>query len=240
MKAENVEIFDRALKGLLNRDEKTSFKQKMEKDSQFRRDYEEFVEMTSVIESRGLSQEMEIWHGDLSNKDTSKMNQRLVKVLILLALLVLASLLIWFSFLKDSKPSSFKQLYAELYYADPGVPTRMGEDNPDLFLRGMVFYKAEQYDEALEVWLNLPDQNDSLRYFKAHAIWGQQNFDDARILLESIPADASLYVKAQWYLLMLALKDNDTVAARNYINVLKQAGFRLDRISMIEDVLGQD
>ncbi len=121
-------------------------------------------------------------------------------------------------FFKDSSHEP-ADLYATYFYPDPGLPVTMRADsNVYLFNEGMVAYKEEQYDRALETWNALVrsgGETDTLRFYIAMAYLNTGNLNDASPALETFIADSQspFHQRALWYMALIQVKEENFPAA---------------------------
>jgi len=90
----------------------------------------------------------------------------------------------------------------------------MSANSDYAFKQGMVYYKSEQYSQAIEQWsplLETEPENDTLLYYMAQAYLALGLIDDARKPFEKILtlSESEYLGKAAWYLGLIYLKENN-------------------------------
>lgn len=102
---------------------------------------------------------------------------------------IAAALIVLFGifWMMDFRPSSEK-IFAENFKPDIGLPLKMGVTNNLSFYEGMLDYKQEKYNKAIEKWqvlLKKNPNNDTLNYFLGVANLAQGNADKSLEYLEN-------------------------------------------------------
>ena len=124
------------------------------------------------------------------------------------SVLLLMGLGTWF--LLQNRTDS-PDLYAQFYYADPGLQTPMSAVDQYAFYDAMVDYKAEKYTQAIEKWnalMNDAPDNDTLQYYLASAHLNQGDQDAALMHFQPVidQPNSVFNQKAKWYWSLIQLK----------------------------------
>ncbi|HRP89970.1 MAG TPA: hypothetical protein PKX92_08020 [Edaphocola sp.] len=109
-------------------------------------------------------------------------------------------------------------LYQQYYKVDPGLMTTMGESDNYEFERGMVDFKEQAYDKAIQRWQPLLQQqpnNDTLSYFMGIAFQVLGKEQKAETFLQPITqkSNSVFFKDANWYLGLLKIKQNKSKEA---------------------------
>lgn len=115
-------------------------------------------------------------------------------------------------------------LYMAYYYPDPGLPTTMGHNDDFDFDQGMVDYKLGNYKKAIEQWERLSKENARVQYFLGAAYLADNDVLQATSYFNRIAKDELFYDRAQWYLALLSLKNDDIVSSQNHLNSILELG----------------
>lgn len=239
MKEEHVDWFDQYRKGTLSKEEMERMKMKLNSDHELNKAYQEFLDLTTAVETKGLLKEMNIWHEKLEVSASKESRATLWKILIVVGAILVVLMLLWHQSKKTTLNNVNEELYAQFYYPDPGLPTTMAAKGNNDFLVGMVYYKSENYTDALGLWNSITFSKDSLDYYKAQALMELGQDAESIELLSSIDTDHPFYIKSKWYLLLLALKNNDIPKVTELMEELKSANYRLEKLAIIENEMPQ-
>jgi len=122
---------------------------------------------------------------------------------------VAAILITWF-YLNNSAPSPDK-IYARYFIPDAGLPVVMSSVNENYdFYDGMISYKEEDYNKAIEIWKNIYRENatnDTVQYFIGVAYLNNNDRNAIDYLLPVAENDNSRWQsKAIWYLALAYVK----------------------------------
>lgn len=128
-----------------------------------------------------------------------------------------------------TRSSGSEKLYQAYYKPDPGLLTAMGPATAYAFEHGMVAYKNEEYQQAIERWQPLllaTPSADTVRYFLGMAWQAMHEYDSAANLLRPLTADTNraFYKEASWYYGLLLIRSGREREAIRYIDRSSQPG----------------
>lgn len=147
------------------------------------------------------------------------------KIGIAASLLLLLSFAIWIFVQPQSSAS--EKLYVANFYPDPGLPVAMSLSDDFFFEEGMVSYKEEDYEKAIELWSKLESHigdTDTLNYYIAMAKLNIGQFELAATQLDSLieRTDSEFRDKAIWYSALIFLKKEDRESAIQMLQKIKE------------------
>ena len=220
----------------MDEQERKAFLREMAQDEALRSEVTLQTELINAIETESMKATLSLMHEQHFGGGIEKSSQR--RVLILprgwaiaasIAVLITAG---WFLF-RNARTAP-ERLYAQYYTPDPGLPTTLNLQSNRLFAEGMIDYKMGKTENAIAQWLPLLQNNptnDTLHYYLGVAFLENGNPDQAIQELEQIrtPADA-FYQRAQWYLALAHLQDENTKEVsrilRELVNLREAEEFR--------------
>ncbi len=211
------ETFERYLMDNMNKEETDGFINKLEADADFKKAFQDFKQMFLVVEEEALREELNIFHKDVpqldsTHKKTNKTRFYLIAASITIFVFIGGSL-----FFNKQTPTD--KLFATYFSPDPGLPTVMGNSNNYKFYEAMVDYKQANYKTAIEKWEPLlleKPKNDTLNYFLGSAYLAEANFDKAIAFLNVTTQNSNsiLLQDAYYYLGLSYLKQNNIKKAK--------------------------
>lgn len=186
--------------------------------AQFESDIQQSAELRSQLEEQKLLMEMvevgtlksqlndidQKW--DRLKKEDKKLDFRNVSIAATLVLMIGIGLTWWIT-----KPvPANDQVFASMFEADPGLPSRMDETLDYEFDDAMVDYKMGDYSKSTIKFLTLSRDKikpDSVQFYLAMSYLGDQKYKQAYETLKFYePEDSRLQQKGEWYLALAALK----------------------------------
>lgn len=144
--------------------ERRQFENDLADNPQLRQQAEEVKQLMEGIETFALREKMAEFHRQLSPPKVPVMHT--LRPWVYGAVAAVAAILILL-LLVNLSPTPEK-IYARHFVPDPGLPTTMSTTENFSFYDGMVDYKLQNYQTALDKWLPLLRQkptNDTLQYF---------------------------------------------------------------------------
>ncbi|MFT3675530.1 MAG: hypothetical protein QM781_06495 [Chitinophagaceae bacterium] len=141
------------------------------------------------------------------------------------AVLLLAMGIWWWT----GRSSATEKLYQAYYKPDPGLLTAMGPATAYAFEHGMVAYKNEQYQQAIDQWqplLQTTPSSDTVRYFLGMAWQAMHKYDSAAALLQPLAENTNraFHKEASWYYGLLLIRSGKGKDAIRYIDGSSQPG----------------
>ena len=166
-----TELFEKYRIGALGADEVQAFEQRLENESDFREDYQQYLQQVLGIEGYFLRERLKSHLSQVKKSSDSKRPGVGIWILLSLLTIVIITLTILLLTGKNDKGSP-PPTYASLFSPAPGLPTVMGETDNLTFMDGMVDYKKGSYDLSVQKWSTLIDpdlQQDTLLYYLGNA-----------------------------------------------------------------------
>lgn len=210
---EAFETIDRYLSGDMEQTERDKFEQRLLSDAVLREQVEAYRALFKGVEMGSLKAKLESFHRELPEEGKKKGGRSGKSVFMgTFARYAVAASVIFFILLGSwwifNSPARHEQLFANHFKPDPGLATVMSSDNDYDFYVGMVDYKREEYQKALEQWAPLLEErpgSDTLNYFMgvAYLAAGQENQAIAH-LKEVVENQASPFVQEAGYYLGLS------------------------------------
>jgi tetratricopeptide (TPR) repeat protein len=178
---EQQETFERYLMDQMDLAEKKGFEEKLRTQIDLSQNFYAFKVLFEVVEENALRATMDGFHNQMAETETLPiLRQPKLKPWFAIAATIAITIGVglWFF----SRPQTGETLYKDHYSQDPGLPTVMGDTDNYAFYEAMVDYKLGQYTKALEKWekqLSRKPNNDTLNYFIASALIGQDKIEPA-------------------------------------------------------------
>jgi len=223
---ENFEKIERYIQDKMIAKERAAFEMELKSNPSLQQEMQIMNELVLGVETFGLKQKLSgrmIGQEELP-KDKTKVVEMLKKKTSPLKYLGIAAsfaaVFFWGYLLMQPNASSKEQLFADAFYADPGLPTPMSETSNYNFYDGMVDYKMGKYEIALEKWNNVTQGIglDTLSYYRGIASLNAEDADKAIENLSAVPDSSSFSDKAKWYTLSIYIKTGEFDKAKKLIN----------------------
>ena len=217
--------------------------------AQFENDIQQSTELKTQLEEQKLLMEM-VEIGTLKNqlnnidqkwdrlkKDEKRLDFRNLSIAATLVLMIGIGLTWWVT-----KPEPVSdQVFASMYAADPGLPSRMDESLEFEFDDAMVDYKMGDYNKSTIKFLTLSRDKikpDSVQFYLAMSYLGDQKYKQAYETLKVfIPEDTRLHQKGEWYLALVALKVDQEAESKSLLEKISQQSdhmFRQDALKALD------
>lgn len=220
---ENFELIEKYLMGRMSTEEKVAFEDRLNHEPDLRTEKESMAEMILGVESLHLKNKLK----DRKIGDQKKSQNKVVDLKpksafsfqkLAIAASIAAVFFCGWWFMKPTMNSD-DQLFAQAFSVDQGLPTPMSESTNYSFYDGMVEYKMENYDKAIEQWTSSSESigKDTLGYYLGMAYMNQNKNTAAIQKLESIANESAFAQKAQWYLVSLLIKEQNYAEAKKRI-----------------------
>ena len=238
--------FDAYINNELNESEKKSFEQRLQDDKEFNDAFESHLNLVLGLETYHLKNILKEHKLPSNNKNPKKYGKYVVSGIVLAIIVAIIGILIFKKPpQKPAKPkieSDSKKIFALYYETDPGLPSKMGFSKQIIFDKGMIQYKIKNYDQALEYWNTLENQNnDTLIYYKAMIDINTGNYSKSYSDLQKLDEKSEFYPKAQWYKLLILLKEKKEQEAKALSKELisSKNNYRLEDIKEIYRMLSK-
>lgn len=223
---DKFEILERYILNELSPEERTEIEERLESDPDFQAQYEQMKDLIIAIESHSLRESLKdrmIQPNSGEQVKNTPINTQRSKIYWILA--AAASILIivycgWWIY--NSQSPSFKEIMADAFYVDPGLPTKMSATDLYQFYDAMLDYKTGDYSLALDKWssINTGIGADTLNYYRAMAYLNMEKFHEAEDLLNKISQDSPLFQKAEWRKLEIYIRTQKYEKALAYLKQL--------------------
>lgn len=211
------------------------FELKLAQDQELNEKVRQVQVLRNGIERSQMKSQIDFFHEQLKPENTkSTFTISIGFWLAAACLLLLLSGVIWWTGLFQSTQN---QLFETYYQKDPGLSTRMSESSNYEFERGMVDFKTEDYESALDLWQPLladDPQNDTLQYFVGLSLLEQEDFESSEKYLNQVAENpnSGFYKDASWYFALLLIKEGNFEEAIQYL----KSSERKDAESLIKKI----
>ena len=204
--------------GHLSGEELIRFENELREDEALRVEVDQMRRLILGVSSYGLKSELQKYSIPESTSSSITAGGRNKKIISLGKWRIAASVLIivlagWWVFEYNSNQSVDMD---KVFYQDPGLPTTMSETAHYSFYDAMVDYKFGRYREAIEKWDKVTGDigRDTLVFYKGMAYLGLNELEKSKSLLQSIPMDSPMHIKAKWYMIKILIKQNKFMEAK--------------------------
>lgn len=200
---DNLNLIERYIKNRLDERERADFEKRLQNDLDFKKEYEDYLSLITAIESQGLKNSLkgrtipnndEAKVVDINHKPNQNFFSSFLKIAASFTILFIAGYFLY------NNTYTEERFISENFYSDPGLPTKMGITENYVFIDGMVDYKNEKYEVALNKWSSTDFDigKDTVAYYKAMAHINLKNLEEAGRLLNTIEPESNLFEKTQW------------------------------------------
>lgn len=204
--------------------EKAQFESDIQHSSELRSQLEEQKLLMEMVEIGTLKSQLinidQKW--DRLKKDEKRLDFRNLSIAATLILMIGVGLTWWIT---KPEPAS-EQVFANMFEADPGLPSRMDESLEYEFDDAMVDYKMGDYSKSTIKFLTLSRDKikpDSVQFYLAMSYLGDQKYKQAyETLRVFIPEDTRLHQKGEWYLALTALKVDQEAESKSLLEKISQ------------------
>lgn len=228
MRSERIEKY---LLGELSSSERKIFEEELTEDKLLKEEVENYRILMDAVEKQSMQEMVDEFHSEMKYDISEESRKSWVKYLAVAASLA-AVLIAGFLLLN---PSGNDKLYTKYYEVDPGLPTLMGETDNYSFMEGMVYYKSEDYKDALYTWeplLSASPQNDTLNYYIGMAHLNREEYDKAFSSLSVVNPSSEFYSKALWYKALTEIQRGNQENAEKLLKQLNTA----ESTSLLKDL----
>lgn len=239
----DFELIENYIVGKLDEEQAGIVKERLKSDEDFRQYYEEIKDFIVAIQADGLKESLKGRKiEDAADNKIIHLNagrtgnpRRVWLVAASLAMLLAFGWLLY----TVNAPTNHSKLMAEAFYSDPGLPTKMSATKHYDFYDGMVDYKTEDYESALNKWSSSTDRigPDTLEYYKSMALLNLRKLEEAESGLKLVPQSSPLYNQAQWRLLEIAIRNQDFTQAKEIFNNLPEDTY--PNYNLVKDFLSK-
>ncbi len=183
-----------------------------------------FEDSQTAIEAAGLRAQLQEALPKVAQKETQVRRLRPIRTILAAAASVLIIVVAYFGFVRDNEPG----LYAKYEYVDPGLPVLMSQSKDHMLYDAMTYFGEGNYEVAAEKLIQIQDQyagSDTLSYYLGASLLYQGQTEEARTALQPVTEmeDSRFREKAEWLLVLTALKEKDEEKARSALQrILEQ------------------
>ncbi|MEM7106736.1 MAG: hypothetical protein AAF519_00825 [Bacteroidota bacterium] len=220
MENKEIELFDAYLNTRLSQREKTAFEQNLNSDTKFQERFEEYKLLVAGIELSGAnSLKQKLTSHELSYAKHVGKRPLYYKVAASLIFLVAASFLVNY-FLSQK---SYEELYGDYYSPYPNIvdPVDRSQQNADK--SPFQLYEEQKYQDAITIF-NQANTTDEQRFYLSQSYLALGQFNEALAEATSISQDSRFYSPSQWYIALIHLSVQDTVALQEQLKVIISKG----------------
>jgi len=220
---ENIERIEKYIIGAMSDEEKIAFEQEMKNDPILHQEVEEVRDLILGVQVKGFSEDLQNYRipeeksGEQPTTKVRRLNiQKWSAIAASLVIILMAGYWLF--------PKSGTSDLDGVFYTDPGLPTQMSENREYNFYDAMVDYKRGDYAEALRKWDNTNSTigNDTLSFYKGMAEMYTGSLEKAQSMLEAITSESDLYLKAQWRLVEINIKQKNYDQAKKILQDIPQ------------------
>lgn len=217
---EEWEEIEGYLSGQMSAEGKKNFENRLSADAALREKLNETRLLLTGIRENALQDELEGFHQQMAKAPPLRAKKISMRSWMAAAAVVLVAAVI--SILLMNRSTKNEQLFAEYFEHDPGLATAMGSSENYAFDRGMIDYRMEKYQSAIDAWRKLEaaaPANDTLQYFLGQAFLALHDADSAVQHFErtlALPGD-HFRSDAHWYLSLALLSENKKQEALKHL-----------------------
>lgn len=210
---QDFERIERYLMGEMDPAERADFEQELSGNTDLQTALEHTRLLVKGIEYAGMKGMMDDFHSNIPDHSNETeftqttlktIKSRVIPYLVAASILLLVVFGAWW--LTNLQPAHEK-LFARHFQPDPGLITPMSGGADYQFYSGMVDYKSENYENAIEKWNRVLEQkplNDTLSFFMGVAHLANNDIENALYnLQQAITFDQSEFLDDAWYYLGL-------------------------------------
>ena len=236
---------DRYFSGEMDDLERLDFDKEVMRNTNLAIAVEEYKNLVMGIRTYGLKQKLDVILNEESETKVDE-EEKPEKKSFRRYYLLIGGLILFGLFLilrpksNDQESTSAPALYIAYYYIDPGLPTKMGSQEDLNFDKGMVQYKQGDYERAIHTWSQQASDDSKTTYYIGAAYLAIGNHDFAAIQFIQLTKTDPLYDRAQWYLALISLKQENKGPSIQYLKSilkLEQSNYKdrakelLDKVS---------
>jgi len=220
------ERIERYFSGKMDDLERLAFDKEVMKDPKLATAVKEYQRILQGFKTYGLQQKLEqiMSEGSPNSNDNTVKSHRPTSYWVYIILAALLASGIYYTVVtnteEETKTDIAPSLHMAYYYPDPGLPSKMGDNGEFDFDRGMVDYKLGHYKKAIEQWEKLSKGDAKTQYFLGAAYLADNNEDKAQSFFITLTEEDTFYDRAQWYLALISLKNNEIEASMFHLNTI--------------------
>ncbi len=206
------DLFDRYLNGEMSITEKTNFERNLEADPDLHMAFDRHRAAVTTIRVGNM-------RSALQAAAAKRKRGRVMNIYRTVAVAAGVALVMGFFFMREYRPhtTDWNEIYANIYFKDPGLPNTMGAAVDNSWPLLMVAYKKGEYKTVLEGLDSMEASgrhSDTVTYYRAMCLLEKGDDGEARELLSHL-SDEGYRQRALWYLALLDIKDQRIDAARS-------------------------
>jgi tetratricopeptide (TPR) repeat protein len=211
----DLERFESYIAHKMKGDEKVNFEKELINDPLLKAKFNEIKNIIEGIEKIEFKNKLEQIHREMDVGKDRPGNKFIFnwKYLSVAASVLVIALISIFIF---NQPKKNEKLFADYFKSDPGLVTAMSNRDMNYeFERGMIDYKSEKYQSAIDRWEQLLAENianDTLNYFLGTAYLELKNPEPAITRLKKVTENpqSKFIDEAYWYLALAYILENRT------------------------------
>lgn len=226
---EELEAIERYLRGEMSEGHRSAFEKRMNEDEDFNQSVLEYQQLIEGIKKASLQNKLNEFHAEIEQESSThdqgglpetENDRPFLKYLVAASLLLAIGLTIWFAVFQQTPE---EELFATYFEPDPGLITPMSSTEEYEFYSGMIEYKQENYQSAINRWQPLIAENpesDTLTYFLgvAHLALGDQKEAQSYLEVNLETDDNSFRNEAYYYLGLAYLKSGNRSVASDALS----------------------
>ena len=222
------------LQNLMSENEKLAFEIEIENDSELQKEVLLHQKLLAAIEVNSFLETQKQTSGIHTLNNKHKPFYTLLAVAAIIAVAALG----WWMF--QEKKQTTDTLYSKFFRTDPGLPVAMSSTSQYIFYDGMISYKEGKFDEALNKWESIYQQNntDTLQYYIGLCYLNNNNVTTAIEYLSEVSGNnnSEFQQKAIWYLALCHLKSGAYEEAKQQLLKLKNDSRSEALLAEIENI----
>lgn len=199
----------------LTSEERAQFEAELANNKDLANEVELHKTLQAGVMAAGLREEMQKIAARKTSQGTPVQGRRIqlrrtISVAIAASVAVLLGIFLW----NNQGSSDQTDLFASVYYQDPGTAVAMGNSEEQNFDEAMTLYKEQRYDDALFAFDELCNISNNVKacYYKAQSALNAHKLDLAKKQLLDIIDNGSVreYTeKSEWYLAYILYQQGD-------------------------------
>lgn len=200
--------------------EKHEFENEIEKNPILKSQIEEVQSFSENTQRIILKEKLDEFHREISSTPQVAKKIPINKTIIWTAacFILLITTVIWLN-----TRNTPERIFEKHYTHDPGLPTTMSNSGNYEFFDGMLDYKQQNYQTALEKWKPLLAENpnnDTLNYFVGLSYLAIGETEEAEALIENVAGmnQSMFYEDAIFYTALVMIKKGETEKAAQLLS----------------------
>lgn len=222
MEEQNIDKIEQYLNGKLSPAARSELERNLAVDDDLQDEFDkrqlahETIELLIEDDLRASLRVLERADSEAINSETAKVRSmgRGRRMFLISATACVILLVGFFALYSNIIGGSSPEQLAANYYERPSFDLRRVTDTPLNSLKdGLAFLKADEYSNAIQAFEAIPASDEyyiAAQYYRAHALYLQQDFESAQATFEQVTAadDARYIENSEWYALLACLAKN--------------------------------